>query len=38
MKVHNYLDTEAAEDAPGVLHRVVIGADDGAPTRVKSFK
>jgi len=31
MKVHNYLETEAIEDAPGVLHRVVIGADDGAP-------
>jgi quercetin dioxygenase-like cupin family protein len=32
MKVQNYLDTEAIEDAPGVSHRVVIGADDGAPT------
>jgi len=32
MKVHNYLDTEAVEVAPGVLCRVVIGADDGAPT------
>jgi len=31
MKVHNYLETEAIEDAPGVLHRVVIDADDGAP-------
>lgn len=31
MKVHNYLETEAIEDAPGVLRRVVIGADDGAP-------
>ena len=34
MKVHNYLETEAIEDAPGVLRRVVIGADDGAPTFV----
>ena len=32
MKVHNYLGTEVVEDAPGVLHRVVIGAGDGAPT------
>ncbi len=31
MKVHNYLETEAIEDAPGVLRRVVVGADDGAP-------
>ncbi len=31
MKVHNYLETEAIQDAPGVLRRVVIGADDGAP-------
>jgi quercetin dioxygenase-like cupin family protein len=34
MKVHNYLETEAIEDAPGVLRRVVIGTDDGAPTFV----
>lgn len=31
MKVQNYLETEAIEDAPGVLRRVVIDADDGAP-------
>jgi len=31
MKVHNYLETEATEDVPGVLRRVVIGAEDGAP-------
>ena len=34
MKVLNYLDTGIIEDAPGVLHRVVISADDGAPTFV----
>ncbi len=34
MKVHNYLEIEAIEDIPGVLRRVVIGADDGAPTFV----
>jgi len=34
MKVHNYLDTQTIEDAPGVLRRVVIGTDDGAPTSV----
>jgi len=31
MKVRHYLETEAIEDAPGVLRRVVVGADDGAP-------
>ena len=31
MKVRNYLQTEVIEDVPGVLHRVVVGADDGAP-------
>lgn len=31
MKVQNYLETEAIEDAPGILRRVVIDADDGAP-------
>jgi len=31
MKVRNYLEVEAIEDAPGVLRRVAIGADDGAP-------
>ena len=31
MKVRDYLETEAIEDAPGVLHRVVIGDNDGAP-------
>jgi len=34
MKVQNYLDAEVIEDAPGVSHRVVIGADDGAPTSI----
>jgi quercetin dioxygenase-like cupin family protein len=34
MKVNNYLETEAIEELPGVLRRVVIGADDGAPTFV----
>ncbi|HEY92431.1 MAG TPA: cupin domain-containing protein [Dehalococcoidia bacterium] len=34
MKVNNYLETEAIEEPPGVLRRVVIGADDGAPTFV----
>ena len=34
MKVRNYLDTQAIEDAPGVLRRVVIGAEDNAPTFV----
>lgn len=31
MKVCNYLETKVIDDAPGVLHRVVVGADDGAP-------
>lgn len=31
MKVRNYLDVEPIEDAPGVLRRVAIGAEDGAP-------
>ncbi len=31
MKVCNYREIEAVEDAPGVLRRVVIGVDDGAP-------
>ena len=31
MKVKDYLDVEAIEDVPGVLRRVVVGADDGAP-------
>jgi len=31
MKVKHYLETAGIEDAPGVLRRVVIGADDGAP-------
>ena len=31
MKVRSYLQIKAMEDAPGVLRRVVIGADDGAP-------
>jgi quercetin dioxygenase-like cupin family protein len=30
--VHNCLEIEAIEDVPGVLRRVVIGADDGAPS------
>jgi len=30
MKVRNYLEVEPIEDAPGVLRRVAIGADDGA--------
>jgi len=34
MKVQSYLDTEVIEDVPGVSHRVVIGADDGAPTSI----
>ena len=31
MKMHSYLDVEATEDAPGVLRRVVVGPDEGAP-------
>ena len=31
MKMRNYLEAEAIEDVPGVLRRVVIGADEGAP-------
>ena len=31
MKVRNYLELDPIEDAPGVLHRVAVGADDGAP-------
>ena len=31
MKVNKYLDTEPVQEWPGVLKRVVIGADDGAP-------
>jgi quercetin dioxygenase-like cupin family protein len=31
MKVRNYLEIEPAEDMPGVLRRVAIGAEDGAP-------
>ena len=32
MKVQHYLDVKPIEDAPGVLRRVVVGAEDGAPT------
>ena len=31
MKIYNYLDVEPIEDAPGVLRRVVIGTEQGAP-------
>lgn len=31
MKVKSYSETEPTEEAPGVLQRVVIGADEGAP-------
>ncbi len=31
MRVHNYTEKEAIEDAPGVVRRVVIGVDEGAP-------
>ncbi|MBA7613617.1 hypothetical protein ES703_20868 [subsurface metagenome] len=31
MIVHKYLDIPPTEDAPGVLRRVVIGPDEGAP-------
>ena len=31
MKVSKYLDSEAVEEMPGVIKRVVIGPDDGAP-------
>ncbi|MBE9502179.1 MAG: cupin domain-containing protein [Chloroflexi bacterium] len=31
MIVRNYLDSPPTEDAPGVLRRVVIGPDEGAP-------
>ena len=31
MKVSKYLDTEPVQELPGVLKRVVIGTDDGAP-------
>ena len=31
MKVGHYLDTEPVQELPGVVKRVVIGADDGAP-------
>ena len=31
MKIHNYLDIEPIEDVPGVLRRVVIGTEQGAP-------
>lgn len=31
MKVKDYRDVDATEDAPGVFRRVVVGPDDGAP-------
>ncbi len=31
MKVRDYLQIEPVEDVPGVLRRVAIGAEDGAP-------
>ena len=31
MKVNHYLETEGTEEVPGVLCRVVIGPEDGAP-------
>ena len=31
MKVFDYRDVEPIEDAPGVLRRVVVGEEDGAP-------
>lgn len=31
MKVRSYIEVEPVEDMPGVLRRVVVGADDGAP-------
>ena len=31
MKVSHYQETAGIEDVPGVLRRVVIGAEDGAP-------
>jgi len=31
VKVSNYLDAEPVQPMPGVLKRVVIGADEGAP-------
>jgi len=31
MKVSNYLDTEPIDEAPGIVKREVITADDGAP-------
>ena len=34
MKMHDYREIEPIEDAPGVLRRVVVGADQGAPNFV----
>ena len=31
VKIMNYLDAEPVEEKPGVIKRVVVGADDGAP-------
>ena len=31
MKVHNYLQIEGNRDIPGVLMRVLVGPDEGAP-------
>ena len=31
VKVSHYLDAEPVQELPGVVKRVVIGADDGAP-------
>ena len=31
MKVRNYIEVEPIEDVPGVLRRVAIGPEDGAP-------
>jgi quercetin dioxygenase-like cupin family protein len=34
MKLCHYREVEPIEDAPGILRRVVVGPDDGAPTFV----
>jgi len=31
VKVHDFQDVEAIEDAPGVIRRVVVGPEHGAP-------
>ncbi len=31
MKVQSFLETKATEDYPGILRRVVVGPEDGAP-------